>query len=110
MRKLFFILLATGCRSTADDVTGTYVRSSVNAFGTEYDTLQVHRPDAARDEFLLTRRWQYVRKDDTVYHVQRSFARFYPFDRKLRDAIRGKDYIIDVRKGTITDGNVIYTR
>jgi hypothetical protein len=110
MKWCLFIFLLTGCHTAIESVPGVYVRSSVNAFGIEYDTLQVSLIHEAADEFSITRRLKYIREKDTIYTMQRSFAKFYPFDHRLHDAIRGKDYFIDMRNGTITDGKVIYSR
>jgi len=110
MKRYLMLLLLVGCCPVTDRVPGVYVRSSVNEFGSEYDTLQISLIPTAADEFSITRSWKYIKGKDTMYKVQRSFARYYPFDHRLHDAIRGKDYSIDLRNGTITDGKVIYSR
>ena len=82
-----------------------------NEFGIEYDTLLIENVNAATDEFAITRRWKYIHHGaDTIYKVQRSFAKFKPFEHRLHDAVKGKYYLFDLDAGTISDGEAIYRR
>jgi hypothetical protein len=63
---IFVSILFAACNSITKDevkefIPGTYIRSSQNEFGKEYDTLVLSLQSKSANEYKIQRRWRYDR-------------------------------------------------
>lgn len=118
---LIILLLVYSCDNsyTRDEVSafipGTYIRSAVHEFGSEYDTVVITLQNEQAREYRITRRWKYERVLDgqslePEYKRQITTAIYNSSRKVLREMETGDQYSFDPKEQVLFIGSTKYKK
>ncbi|MBX2933921.1 MAG: hypothetical protein KF825_06725 [Ferruginibacter sp.] len=112
--SIFSLFLFTACNSFTKDevkgfIPGTYIRSSQNEFGKEYDTLVVSLQSRTANEYKIIRKWRYDRVLDgkpaePEYKVTESSGIYDTEKKQLQETETLDFFTFDVEKKLMFNG------
>jgi hypothetical protein len=116
----FISILFAACNSITKDevkefIPGTYIRSSQNEFGKEYDTLVVSMQSKSANEYKIQRRWRYERVLDgkpiePEYKVTETSGLYDSEKKTLQETETLDFFTFDVEKKLLFNGANKFTK
>ncbi len=113
------VLLGCGIPTESDPVkvsiTGSYVRSSHDEFGSSHDTIMIDLQNEGANQYRLTHKWRYTRVLDgrplpTSYKKATTTAIYKAAAPLLEGSQTGVIYSIDAKKGFLFAGSTTYQK
>lgn len=97
------------------NLPGTYVRFSKHEYGSENDTLVITLQNEEAHQYLIVRKWMYVRILDgktlePEFKVVRTSAVLNEDLKLLKEEETGESYSFDTRENAIFSGTIKYNK